>query len=509
MIACTDRHFTARRNVGTSSIGRHLASKTHARSRERAHGVRLLVVVLPEGAEGLAEQLHVAHGVVALHGLVEVGVEGHLLHVLLLAELHKALAGRVGGVEEPLQRVEHEVRGPVLGVPLADVLSEVALLDHAGAGLGALRDGLCAHAAALGRKVDALAGALGHVARGVADERRAAARAPGPRVLRDGVRLHAQDLAALDAGRSAVADALLVPLDALLVHDGARAHGHVVALGEDPGVEVRGDVLAHVHLRALLVVLHLRVVDAHALLEGDGVLVLAGPDVLGHAAVGAVPAHDDVHLQRLLRALARAALLLREVVVGEDVGVVLALGQRHAQEQAVDDRSAVLGSAVPQEGVQDLAPEHADELVVLERLADLHLLVRGRDHGHLADPAVHDVWRKVELLDHAERDGAAAGLAVVQLALDEEGLDARARQGVGAGGAAGAAPDDRHAELPALGQLAARAEDDPGLGELAPPHCTGRGRCPAARQRGCTSPARGGHRGRRSHGRSRREGPAL
>ena len=48
-------------------------------SCQGSHGIRgLLVVELVQGAQGLPSQLHITHGVVALHGLVKVGVEGHL-----------------------------------------------------------------------------------------------------------------------------------------------------------------------------------------------------------------------------------------------------------------------------------------------------------------------------------------------------------------------------------------------------------------------------------------------
>ncbi len=48
---------------------------------------------------------------------------------------------------------------------------------------------------------------------------------------------------------------------------GARTDGDVVILGEDPAVEIGGHVVAHVHLGQVLVVLHLVVRDADALLR--------------------------------------------------------------------------------------------------------------------------------------------------------------------------------------------------------------------------------------------------
>ena len=51
-------------------------------------------------------------------------------------------------------------------------------------------------------------------------------------------------------------------------------HSDVVVLGEHPAVEVRGHIIADVHLCQVLVVVHLVVRDADALLEGNGVVVL-------------------------------------------------------------------------------------------------------------------------------------------------------------------------------------------------------------------------------------------
>merc|ERR1719401_2942560 len=128
------------------------------------------------------------------------------------------------------------------------------------------------------------------------------------------MRLHADDLASYDARCCPVTDALLVLLDALLVDNSAGAHCHVVILGKHPGVEVWRDILAHIHLGALLVVVHLVFGYAHALLESDRILVLPGLDHLGDAAVGAVAADDDIDLEGPLFTCARIALLVSEVI---------------------------------------------------------------------------------------------------------------------------------------------------------------------------------------------------
>ena len=94
----------------------------------------------------------------------------------------------------------------------------------------------------------------------------------------------------------------------------------VVVLGEDPPVKVGRDVVADVHLRQVAVVGHLVLGDADALLEGDGVVVLARADLLGDAAVGAVGAEHDVDVERLrdadLAALVVVVVVDRERAVG-------------------------------------------------------------------------------------------------------------------------------------------------------------------------------------------------
>ena len=55
-----------------------------------------------------------------------------------------------------------------------------------------------------------------------------------------------------------------------------------------------------------------------------------------------------------------------------------------------------------------------------------------------ANLAVDDLAGQVELINHAERNGTAAGLAVVHLALNQEGLDAGSRQRLRSASAGGA-----------------------------------------------------------------------
>ncbi|KAH0875890.1 LOW QUALITY PROTEIN: hypothetical protein HID58_073252, partial [Brassica napus] len=122
----------------------------------------------------------------------------------------------------------------------------------------------------------------------------------------------------------------------------------------------------------------------------------------------------------------------------------------HLEEETVDYSSPTLLRSLPQVLVKNLSPHHTYVLMLLERTANVHGDVGRRDHLHLGDPPVDD--RQVEFSDHAERDRAAAGLAVVHLALDEDRLDASLSESLGGGSSCRASADDGDAEA-AVGEL--------------------------------------------------------
>ena len=67
----------------------------------------------------------------------------------------------------------------------------------------------------------------------------------------------------------------------------------------------------------------------------------------------------------------------------------------------------------------------------------------GLDQVHLADLAIDDGFGDVELADHAKGDGTAAGLGVVHLPLEEDGVDALLLgEDLGRAGSGGTATDD-------------------------------------------------------------------
>jgi len=71
-----------------------------------------------------------------------------------------------------------------------------------------------------------------------------------------------------------------------------------------------------------------------------------------------------------------------------------------------------------------------------------HMHSSGSARAHCTYLAVHNLHGQIELVDHAQRDGSTARLAVVHLALYQERLDASLGQRLSRARAAGAASDD-------------------------------------------------------------------
>lgn len=192
------------------------------------------------------------------------------------------------------------------------------------------------------------------------------------------------------------------------------AHGHMIALGEHPGVEVGGDVISQVHLGEIFVVLHLLVRQSDPLLKCDGAGVITGLDRLRDPAIGAVGTDDDVDGEAPPRAVAGVVHDVRGGIRG---------GNLEIRDEAGDYARAGGLGAGPEEGVKDLPPDHCDELAWMEGFTEVHGEVRRRDDPHLGDMAVDEPEWDLELVEHAEGDRAPAGLGSSRVSFEEEGLD--------------------------------------------------------------------------------------
>ena len=261
------------------------------------------------------------------------------------------------------------------------------------------------------------------------------------------MRFHLDHFAFEQALVGPFSDALLQTLDqALVLLHGAGAHCHMVVLGEHPGIEVRRNIRADVHLGQILVIGHLFGRKLDPLLEGDGHVVVPGIHRFGHAGVGTVSADDQVHIEALLFAGGAAAAV---VGVMKGVGTLSVVTGVDLLDQTVHQRGAEVCGTVAQIGIEHFAAAHADESVVVVSKGiqlDIHLPIGGGDHLHVANLTVDDVVRQVKFLNHAERNCSTTGFGVIQLAFKQPGLDSGFGQNFSGTGSAGTATDNRNTQ---------------------------------------------------------------
>ncbi len=171
-------------------------------------------------------------------------------------------------------------------------------------------------------------------------------------------------------------------------------------------------------------------------MERDGAGVAAGVDELGDAAVGAVGADDDVDGERSFR-------VGRGGGVVDDVRLRFGGGDVESGDEGRDEDGAGGLRARAEERIEDFAAEHGDGLVGLEGFgAEVDGEIGGGDDLRAGDMAVDEVEGDRELVQHAKRDGSAAGLGGVGAALEEECLDAGSCKDLCGGGSGGTAADD-------------------------------------------------------------------
>ena len=167
----------------------------------------------------------------------------------------------------------------------------------------------------------------------------------------------------------------------------------MVVLGEDPGIEIRGDVGSDVHLGQIFVVAHLFLRDLDPLLEGDGNVVITGIHGLGDPGVRAVGANDQIDLERLGFSSGPTSAVIG---VMKGVGTFAICPCIDFLNQSVDQGCAEIGGTVAEKGVEHLATAHPDVgvVVVTEGVkTNIHLPIGGRNHFHVSHLSVDDVVR--------------------------------------------------------------------------------------------------------------------
>ena len=261
--------------------------------------IRLSVgVSLDQASNGLSKKLQVIKRVVSLDPLVQVRVESNLLDVLAVAKLNESLASAVVGVEDLLEGIQDGVSGSVELVVLGNVCSlDLGLGGELASSIHEGNNFFCGHASRLGGEVDTFSRALGDVSGSISNKGDTSLDTTRAVVFRDGVGLDLDDLSSGNLVSSTVTDGLLVLLDGRTVDNGTGSNTNVVVLGEDPSVEIRGDIVTDVHLGHFFVEFHLLIRDLDALLEGDGEVVKSSVHGLGDTRVGTIGSnnHIDIH----------------------------------------------------------------------------------------------------------------------------------------------------------------------------------------------------------------------
>mmetsp|Transcript_21165 Transcript_21165/g.36347 ORF Transcript_21165/g.36347 Transcript_21165/m.36347 type:complete len:224 (-) Transcript_21165:40-711(-) len=130
----------------------------------------------------------------------------------------------------------------------------------------------------------------------------------------------------------------------------------------------------------------------------------------------------------------------------DGVRVLVVRGDLHVKHESIDELGAVLFCAFPEKIIKNLATKHSNVFEWLQSTADIHFAIRGRDHLHFCDLPVNDGFRQIEFGNHAQRDGAAARLAVVHFTLEEEGFNSVLGKSFSGTGASRAASNDCNAQ---------------------------------------------------------------
>ena len=250
--------------------------------------------------------------------------------------------------------------------------------------------------------------------------------------------LHLDHFAIEQAFFGPLTDAFLQALNqGLVVLHRSSTHGHVVVLWKDPGVKIGRHISAHIHLSQAFVIFHLFGRQLDAFLECNGNVVIAGIHRLGNTAVGPIGADDQIHLQ----GLGLPGGFPRGVIgIGERVRALAVLAGVDFGHKTIHQMGTQFRGPVPQKGIHHLPAAHADVFTVVFQI-DIHLPVGGGNHLHVAHLPIDDRLRQVEFRHHAQRNGAATGLGVVELSLENPGFNPGLGEHLCRTGATGATTD--------------------------------------------------------------------
>ena len=122
--------------------------------------------------------------------------------------------------------------------------------------------------------------------------------------------------------------------DAGFVHlHRASADCDVVVFGEDPGVKVGGNVVAHVHFSHVIVIRHFVFGQANTLLERDRVVIIPGINFLSNTGIGTICPDDYIHIHCLCYPLSATFCVVN---VMDSVGVGIVFGNIEFMNCGID-----------------------------------------------------------------------------------------------------------------------------------------------------------------------------
>mmetsp|Transcript_13732 Transcript_13732/g.28795 ORF Transcript_13732/g.28795 Transcript_13732/m.28795 type:complete len:272 (-) Transcript_13732:101-916(-) len=197
----------------------------------------------------------------------------------------------------------------------------------------------------------------------------------------------------------------------------------MVVLGENPSVEIRGDIVTDIHLSHLFVENHFVVRDLDSFLEGNGEVVFTGVHSLGDTRVGTISTdnHIDLHFARCSRGFSlleflvvKGVLSFGSLVVGRNIDF---------GDKPVDWLSSEFNGTVPKVLVHDFATTHTDVLVGLKRISNGDLSSSRGDKIHSSDLTIDNGFWNVEFTNHAHRDSSSAWLGIVHLTFEDDRID--------------------------------------------------------------------------------------
>mmetsp|Transcript_4181 Transcript_4181/g.5824 ORF Transcript_4181/g.5824 Transcript_4181/m.5824 type:complete len:209 (+) Transcript_4181:681-1307(+) len=188
-----------------------------------------------------------------------------------------------------------------------------------------------------------------------------------------------------------VANSLLVLLDGRTINNSSSSYTNMVVFGENPSVEVWGNIVSNIHLSHFFVKGHLFLGDLDALLEGNCEVVLSSVHSLSNTGVSAISSDNDVYVHgggntsgRSFSELLEINCVLR-IVVGLVVG-----GYVYGGNESIDNLRSVFYGTVTNVLVQDLATAHTNVLIGLKSVSDIHFNSSWGDKIHLTDLSVNN-----------------------------------------------------------------------------------------------------------------------